>query len=360
MLTEIDAQRTLKDDLTAVEPRIDTLINSYTDAQRVHMVGSGDSLFAARAVVPFLRTTDGPQFQVHTAFEFAKYVSPHAGPEDIVVPISVSGNSTQTIEAASQAEQSGARVVGITNASDGILAREFPESLILGIDTQPGWTPGTLTYLGLISALYYFGIRLSGGTGGGQEHIDSLYRTLASIGTIIDASKETASQVAKNLVYTNPEPPFYILGEGPNLATSEFIAAKFHEIGLPETIAISRESEEFAHGEFWALAKTNPVFVVAPESPGLSRTETIIKGIRDFGNDIVVVSDSSALVDHAKYSFELQFEDELFSPLLAAIPLQLVVYYYMLELGLDPNDGTHIDPHRKDVADGIHSGKRYE
>lgn len=360
MFAEIDAQRNLGDDLAAIESEIDDVADPFKDADTVHMVGSGDSLFAARAVVPFLRTVDSPEFRAHTAFEFAQYIAPHVGDDQLVVPISVSGNSTQTVEAATHAAESGARVIGLTNADDGILTRKFPDSIRLGIDTRPGWVPGTLTYLGLVATLYYFGIRLSAGIDGNQRRVEALYHTLDAVGTVIDASKTTAREVAENLAYTEPAPPFYVLGSGPSLATAEFAAAKFHEIGLPKTLAIGRESEEFAHGEFWALDKTNPVFVIAPDGPGFSRTLEIVEGIRTFGNDLVVVTDSPALADLGKYVFKLPVEHHLFSPLLDAIPLELVAYYYTLELGLDPNNGSHVDPHRKDVADVIHSGKVYE
>lgn len=360
MLAEIEAQRGLGDDLAAIEAEIDATVDSLEEIHTVHLVGSGDSLFAARSVVPFLNTGGGPAVRAHTAFEFVHYVAPEVGPGHLVVPISVSGNSTETVEAAVRADGNEATVVGVTNAADGILAQKFSNSILLGIETRPGWVPGTLTYLGVVATLYYAGVRLSAGTDGGGSDIETLFETLESIGTVVDESKDTAHQVAKNFVHTEPAPPFYILGGGPSRATAAFAAAKFHEIGLPKTLAVGREIEEFAHGEFWALDKNNPVFVVAPEGPGFQRTLDVAEGIREFGNDLVVVTDSPAMADIGKYAFELEFDHHLFSPLLEAIPLQLVVYYYTLELGLDPNDGTHVDPHRKDVADIIHSGKRYE
>lgn len=360
MLAEINAQRDARDYLTAIESDLTAVAERFEEVQTVHMVGSGDSLFAGRAVEPFLRTMNGPEFRTHTAFEFAEYVASTVDSSDLVVPISESGNSTQTVKAAKQADENGAPVAGLTNAKDGILYQDFPDSILLGIDGRPGWVPGTVTYLGLVATLYHLGIRFAGDGDAERNQIETLYRSLESVGEVVDASKDLAHEVAKNLVYTDSTPPIYVLGGGPSLATAEYVSAKFVEMGLPKTLAIGQESEEFAHKEFWTLEKTNPVFVVAPQGDGFGRTREIAEGIREFGNDLVIVTDSSDLARLGKYAFEIEIENDLFSPLLTAIPLQLVVYYYTVELGLDANNGTHVDPHRIDVADTIHSGKRYE
>jgi glucosamine--fructose-6-phosphate aminotransferase (isomerizing) len=358
MLAEIEAQRDLGDALAAVESTLDDVAGAHDNATTVHLLGSGDSLFAAEAVEPLLRTTS-TRFEVHTAYHFSRYVAPHLGAGDLAVPISVSGNSTRTVEAARRADEAGAAVVPLTNNPDGILAGEFPDSVRMGVEPEPGWVPGTLTYLGLVATLYALGIRLGADGQAREAHLGTLRRTVETVGEVVDGAAATASEVAENLVHTGASAPVYVLGGGPNRATARYAAAKFIEMGLPRTLAVGRETEEFAHGELWALDKNDPVFVLGAEGPGLAPTLDVAEGVREFGNDLVTVTDAPELAALGKYGFEVDVEDDLFSPLLYAVPLQLVVYFYTAELGLDPDDGSHVDPHRIAVADGVHSGKQY-
>lgn len=361
MRAEIAAQRDLASSVAHLASDVEAVRSGLPDdVDRVHLFGSGDSYYAAEAVAPFLETVEGPQFGVHTAYQFTRYVAPHLGSGDVAVPISVSGNSVETVEGGNRASSAGASVVGVTNAEDGRLYREASESLLMGLDTRPGWVPETLTYLGLLATLYHLGIGLGVRSEERAEAcLGTLAATLDAVGSVIDAAEPTARDVAANLAYTDPSPPFYVLGGGPSLATAHYGAAKFQELGLPRTYATGEESEEFAHSKYWALAKTNPVFVLGPAGPGFERTLDVARGVREFGNDLVVVTDADELASLGKYAFEIPVEDDLFSPLLYAVPLQLVVYHYTLELGLDADDGSHVDPHRKGVADVIHSDKEY-
>jgi glucosamine--fructose-6-phosphate aminotransferase (isomerizing) len=359
MRAEIEAQRNLSKNLEHLGSDIDNITADRMVPEQVHLVGSGDSYFAAEAVSLFLQSATKAEHRTYTAHEFSQYVSSSIGPDDLVVPISVSGNSIRTIEAARRAAENEATVIGVTNSSDGTLYSEFPDSILMRLETEPGWVPGTLTYIGTIATLYRLGIQLMTEGSESEAHFETLTQTLGFVGEIIDATESTAQAVARNLTYTDPTPPFYFIGGGPSEATARYNSAKFLEIGLPRTLAVGQESEEFMHAEYWVLEKNNPVFVIAPTGSGFDRTLEIAAGLREFGNDLVVVTDSSEMAAIGKYSFELPSVDNLFSPLLYPIPLQLVCYHYMLELGLDPSDGDHVDPNRKNIADKIHSRKQY-
>lgn len=357
MLVEIHEQRNLNESLTTIESAIDSLVETVPDDATVHLLGSGDSYFAAEAVLPLFQSHAETRFHSHTAHQFSQYVVPQIGSGDVVVPVSVSGNSIGTVEAAERARSAGAAVVGVTNSDSGLLYSEFDDSVLMNLDTEPGWVPGTLTYTGLVGTLYLLGVRIAERDGRRPAEVETLHRTLDAVDEVIEDCTPVAEDVAANLSYTEPPDPVYVLGSGPNRATAQYGAAKFLE--LCNTLAIGQESEEFAHQEYWNLDKSNPVFVLAPEGAGFGRTRDVAAGIRRFGNDVVVVTDSDDFAELGKYAFEVSPPDNRFSPLLYQIPLQLTTYFYALEQGLDPNNGSHVDPHRKAVADEIHSGKRY-
>jgi glucosamine--fructose-6-phosphate aminotransferase (isomerizing) len=354
MRKEIEAQRDLDTTLEAVEDEVRAIAAATERAGgTVHAVGCGDSGFAALAVAPFFESVGVP-FRAHTSYEFSRYVAPHLGSEDVVVPVSMSGNSARTVEGAARAADRGAHVAGISDSPDGRLAREFEGTVLLGLDTEPGWTPGTLSYLASAAVLYRLGIDLADG---GPPR-DRLFDVLGRLGEAVDGTEGTARAVAANLSQTDPAPPVYVLGGGPSRATAKYGAAKLLEVC--DALAVGRESEEFAHGEFWMLDKNNPVFVVAPEGNGFSRTREVAEGVREFGNDLVVVTDVPELAALGKYSFDLEFGDDLFSPLVAPVPLQYVAYHYAMERGLDPNRRTNVDPFRKQVSRTLTRGSDVE
>ena len=115
--------------------------------------------------------------------------------------------------------------------------------------------------------------------------------------------------------------------------------------------AIGQESEEFAHQEFWVIDKNCPVFLVAPRGDSFQRTMEVGACLRHFGCDLFVISNSEELCDMGKYAFAMPEDvEELYAPLLYAVPIQLTAYYFSRKLGLDPDRRSHNDPFRKKVS----------
>ena len=87
--------------------------------------------------------------------------------------------------------------------------------------------------------------------------------------------------------------------------------------------------------------------MIAPSGMGIDRCREVATVLRKYGCDLFIISDDPDLCGTGKFSVELPACPEMLSPLLCAIPFQLVSYYYSYELGLNPDTRDHTDPFRK-------------
>lgn len=351
MMEEIERQGSLISGLKTVEEAVEAACEAIIKGgknKKVFLLGCGDSYFAGLAVKNFfLEKTDCLCFPM-TALEFSTTGIRQTDDESTVIAVSMSGNVARTVEAVRAAQEKGAYVVGITNSLTGRLYGVCSHPIYLGLQEEPGWTPGTLTYTGTLYALF----RLAAGLSRTEERgecQDKLMRVMTQIASVVEACRETARQAGENLVYNRHCFPAYILGAGQSFATAKYGAAKFLEVC--DVTAIGQESEEFAHQEFWVINKNCPVFLVAPKGDSFQRTMEVGVCLRQFGCDLFVISNDTRLCEMGKYAFSMPEDvDELYAPLVYAVPLQLTAYYFSRKQGLDPDRRSHNDPFRKRVS----------
>ncbi len=323
-------------------------IRRENKAQKLFLLGCGDSYFGGLAVKHSLDAVSDTLVLPMTALEFSQYGVHQVDAHSTVVAVSMSGNVARTIEGLTAAQSKGAYVVGITNSAAGKLYQMSKHPILLGLEEEEGWTPGTLTYCGTLYALCRLLLEFAAPPERGTL-LEQLAQTMRLLADVIARSREMAQAVGGNLVYGKPGFPVYVLGAGPSYATAKYGAAKFLEIC--DVDAIGQESEEFAHQEFWVVRKTCPVFIVAPKGPGFARTREVAHCLRRFGCDLIVLSSDEELLELGKYSFPMpEAIPEALSPLAYAIPLQLCAYYFSQKQGLDPDRRSHNDPFRKKIS----------
>ena len=164
MMTEIEKQGSLGPVLKQIETAVAGTCREIMEKgknKKIFFLGCGDSYFAGLAVKDyFLEKTDSLCFPM-TALEFSTYGIRQVDKESTVIAVSMSGNVARTVEAVKEAQERGAYVVGITNSLTGRLYEVCSHPVFLGLEEEPGWTPGTLTYTGTLYALYCLGAGLS-------------------------------------------------------------------------------------------------------------------------------------------------------------------------------------------------------
>ena len=242
---------------------------------RVFVGGCGDGFFAAGAAAGFFAEA-GLDYRPASALELAFHT--RFGQEDTVILASVSGGTLRTIQAAHRARKAGARTLAITCDAGSRLAAACDDRLVLPYQPLSRRTPHTADYLATLLGLATLAEAYGGERDDGLDALpEALDRCLA------DAAGP-ASDVAGAL---DPAARIFALGQGGNVATAQYIAAKFHESG--GLAALWNETENFVHGMNFMVEPDDFVVVIGGDGPGAFRAREILPGLGQLCGHVVAI-----------------------------------------------------------------------
>lgn len=324
-----------------VATQAETLVERgvFCRARRILITGSGDSLFAATAVVPALRRWTGLAVEAMSALQLARYEAPVLGVGDLVVAVSNSGGSSRTRESVLLARDAGVPTLAVTGDPEGPLAGLAQHLLVRQVqplDALPRhWGRVFLNmseYLATLQALYELALAI--GTAAGRlsgaaaaDWRDQLARATAALSDVAARLEPEVATLAGELAGT---PVIWTLGAGPNRGSAAYCAAKFHE-QIP-LAGIHQDLEEWAHLEYFLtleLGRRSVVLVLAPQGNAFDRAGELVSGIAGAGGRAIVVTDR-ADPSFAAARAVLQIGErfpELVTPLVYHLPVQLLVLH---------------------------------
>ena len=340
------------------------LDDRITQAERILIGGSGDSLFGAISAAPAFRRWTGVPTEAKTAIELARYETPLLTPRDLVIGISNSGSSSRARETVLLAKDRGATTLGITGSLTGALARQAdrvvhrPVSEVPALPAHYGRCFLNFTeYLAVLYALYAFALAL--GVKRGRISAAAQSTQLAEIERAISAQAQIAARIEPGIVAIAKEldgiDTIWAIGAGPSRGTAQYSAAKFHE-QMPIN-GIGGDLEEWAHLEYFLTlewGRRSVVMVIAPPGNSLDRAQEIVQGIGDAGGRAIIVNAGAAVAFPPAFArVDLGYDaDEWLSPLIYHLPAQLLVLHMAALAGVD-----HIPRRRVDgtwlIAKGI-------
>jgi glucosamine--fructose-6-phosphate aminotransferase (isomerizing) len=301
----------------------------------VHLVGCGDSLYAGIAAREAFQSWSGIPTQALPSLQFSRYDARHAPPGSWAVCVSNSGRVSRTIEAALAAKRHGLRSIGVTYVADSGLAQSAETTLCYRYD-DPGFAPGTLSYLASLTALYALALHAAELAGTlSAAAADERAELVAGESERIAATIELADGPAEALAAeTTLQTPVRILGGGPSYGTALFGRAKLIEAArLP---AEACELEEWAHEEYFCTEPGSLTIVLAPPGASADRAVEQLQAVRDIGGQAVLVGPSDApgaSVANRVLPVAGAPPEEL-SPLAYCIPLELFAYHFASSNGL--------------------------
>jgi glucosamine--fructose-6-phosphate aminotransferase (isomerizing) len=302
---------------------------------RVYLVGCGDSHFCGLATrFAFERWTGLPTDALES-LEFSRYAVESAPSDALVVAVSNSGRVARTVECALFARQRGIASLGLTYAADSRLAQAA--SMVLPWTYQDvGFGPGTLSYLASLVALYAVALRLAVETGRltpqeVAQHLDAISATGDAIQHTIAACRPAAEELARAI---EPTDSLSVIGGGPNYGTALFGMAKFIEAAAFN--AVGQELEEWAHEQYFLTRPGTHTLVLAPAGASIDRAREQLRAVRDVGGRAVAICDTADAETASLADAVLPVTaaaDELLSPIVNAIPLELVALAFGQRLG---------------------------
>ena len=302
--------------------------------ERVVITGCGTSLNAALAGRYLVERYSGLPAEVESASEY-RYREPFLDSRTLVVAISQSGETADTIAAMQDAVQRGAGVLAICNAEESEAARLADGALLMGSGIEIG-VASTKTFTASLTILFLLAIYL-GQTRGHlslQERV-ALINDLARCPRLIGEMLADVSQYRALAQKFSGYNGFLYLGRGINSAIAQEGALKLKEISYIH--AEGYPAGEMKHGPIALIDRNMATLALAPRDglyDKMSGNILEIKARRGLVLAVLTQGDTelAAEVDEALY---LPPTSDYIYPLLATIPLQLLAYYIALDRGCD-------------------------
>ncbi|HET9064616.1 MAG TPA: glutamine--fructose-6-phosphate transaminase (isomerizing) [Gemmatimonadales bacterium] len=268
---------------------------------------------------------------VEYASEF-RYRNPIVDDDTIVIAISQSGETADTLAALLEAKQRGARSIGLVNVVGSTIAREVDGGLYLRCGPEIG-VASTKAFTSQVVALAMVAIRFARlkqmSLLEGRKWVNALAALPAQIEEILsraDEVKVLADQFADatNALY---------LGRGVNFPTALEGALKLKEISYVH--AEGYPAAEMKHGPIALIDENMPVIVVAPRDAIYGKIVSNVQEVRARGGRIIAITNpgDQEISDLAEATFTVPETLDLLSPVLTIIPLQLFSYYVALRRG---------------------------
>jgi glucosamine--fructose-6-phosphate aminotransferase (isomerizing) len=303
-----------------------------TEAKRIIIIGCGTSWHAALIGEYLIEEFARVPVEVEYASEF-RYRNPVLSANDVVIAISQSGETADTLAALKMAKEKGALILGICNVVGSSIARETDG----GVYTHAGIEIGvasTKAFTAQVTVLTMLAFKLASGKGNitKEEYahlISELAQVPEKVRTIL-VSHPAIKTVAEK--FTDSPNALY-LGRGILFPVALEGALKLKEISYIH--AEGYAAGEMKHGPIALVDSNLPVMVVAPRD---NYYEKIVSNIQEVkarkGNIIAVVNEGDTrLKEMVDYNLEIPVAHPAVSPLLSIIPLQLLAYYMAVQRG---------------------------
>jgi glucosamine--fructose-6-phosphate aminotransferase (isomerizing) len=340
MLKEIHEQPEAIRNTLRIRPEIIQDAARFVEAsERVFILAMGTSGHAARAGKHMFASIGGVLPTFALASDFADTVYGTLSKRDLIIAVTQSGETTDTLSAIKYAKKFGVKVVAITNVVGSSITRMADHTILTQAGPEIG-VAATKTFMVQLTSLAQIALSLGRLTGFKEAEIiqtkqDRLERLPDIVSDVIATEEEHARRIA-GIFYNSPSMLF--LGRGISMATADEGALKLKEIAYNHAEAYS--AGESKHGPIALVQDGYPVVFVAPNDATRARIIGNIMEMKARGASIISViengdTDLSTLSDHS-FTIPKGVEPE-FSILPYIVPLQLFSYYMATRKGYDPD-----------------------
>ena len=342
MLKEINEQPAA---ITAtVSPRVenglpDLRVPELTDERlrrigTVHLVGCGTAMHAGMVGKAAIEALARVPAQVEIASEF-RYRNPILRPEDLVIIISQSGETSDTLAALKLAKSRGVPVLAIVNVVGSSIARAADYVMYTYAGPEIA-VASTKAYMVQMCVLYLFALRLAYARGMQTDaEIRRLTAELLRAGEVIKPRLADCEQI-KYLAsrFVNTQSCFFI-GRGFDYSLSLEGRLKLKEISYVHSDAYA--AGELKHGTISLVTDGVPVIALATQKQVYEKTISNAKETKSRGAKVLLFTTRDAVVPDgvADYVVRLDDYDDLLMPLQLIVPLQLFAYYMAVLRGCD-------------------------
>jgi glucosamine--fructose-6-phosphate aminotransferase (isomerizing) len=306
----------------------------FRKLRRIVVVACGTSFHAGLIGRYAIEEWSRVPVEVEIASEY-RYRNPVVGPGDMVIGISQSGETADTLAAMRTARERGATVLAITNVMGSQATRQADGVLYTRAGLEIG-VAASKTFVSQVVAMYLLALHLAELRGGLESEV--LADTIAELKRLphlITEMLEDVENVRRIAVAHSGADFFLYLGRHVGLPVAQEGALKLKEISYIATDAYA--AGEMKHGPIALLDESTPVVAVATDSPVLAKVISNIQEVNARGAKVIAVASegNEQIAEHAAEVIRVPRTDWILSAVLAVIPLQLLAYYIARERGLN-------------------------
>ena len=302
-------------------------------AERIIIIACGTSWHAGLIGEYLIEEFARIPVEVEYASEF-RYRNPIITNKDVVIAISQSGETADTMEAIKLAKERGAFVYGICNVVDSSIARVTNAGSYTHAGPEIG-VASTKAFTAQLTILSLIALKLgkhNGNLGNADfmRLITELDTLPKKIEEVLESTHEITQKIARNFVNAAN---FLYLGRGYNYPAALEGALKLKEISYIH--AEGYPAAEMKHGPIALIDENMPIVIIAPKKGHYDKIVSNVQEIKARkGKVIAVVNKGDVQVaSMADYVIEIPETSECFSPIVASVPLQLLAYYIAVYRG---------------------------
>ncbi|NGM65808.1 glutamine--fructose-6-phosphate transaminase (isomerizing) [Sphingobacterium sp. SGR-19] len=314
---------------------LDAIKDKLLAARRIIIVACGTSWHAGLLAEYLIEELCRVNVEVEYASEF-RYRNPIIDENDVIIAVSQSGETADTLVALENAKKQGATIFGIVNVVGSSIARMADAGAYTHAGPEIG-VASTKAFTAQLVVLELFALKLAQMKGTVsperlRQLIAALHAVPEQVQWILDNQLDNIKQIAAK--YKDAR-DFLFLGRGYNFPIALEGALKLKEISYIH--AEGYPAAEMKHGPIALVDEHLPVVFVATQDPFYEKVVSNMQEIKARkGRLIAVVSEGDEMAEQlAEDVITVPKSDELISPLLAVVPLQLLSYYVGIELQVD-------------------------
>ena len=300
--------------------------------QRIVITGCGTSWHAGLIGEYMIEELARIPTEVEYASEF-RYRNPMVDERTLVVGISQSGETADTLAALREAKRRGARTLGLVNVVGSTIAREVDGGIYLHAGPEIG-VASTKAFTSQIAALALLTLKLGRLRAvsllQGRELVRELTRLPERVRQVLTATAPEVERLAERLMRATN---VLYLGRGYNFPVALEGALKLKEISYIH--AEGYPAAEMKHGPIALIDDLMPVVFIAPRDAVYQKVVSNVEEVKARGGKVIaiVTQGDTALARLADHRVEIPETPDLLTPVLSVLPLQLLAYYIAVRRG---------------------------
>ena len=308
-------------------------LERLNQAQKITIIACGTSWHAGLIGEYLIEEFARIPVEVEYASEF-RYRNPIISEKDIVIAISQSGETADTMAAIKMAKEKGAFVYGICNVVDSSISRVTDAGSYTHAGPEIG-VASTKAFTAQLTVLSLIALKLGKHNGhlSNQEFmrlITELESIPQKVQEVLESTHQITKEIAKHFVDAQN---FLYLGRGYNFPAALEGALKLKEISYIH--AEGYPAAEMKHGPIALIDENMPIVIIAPKQGHYDKIVSNVQEIKARGGKVIAVVNKgdTQVASVADYVIEFPETSECFSPIIASVPLQLLAYYVAVYRG---------------------------